>query len=197
MIDPRLRQQIDFILEIDRLKEITRRTYLASGNRRENTAEHSWHLAMLVIVLAEYAVEPIDVGHTMKLVLVHDIVEIDAGDTFAYDTDGNNSKSKRENAAADRIFGLLPPDQAQSMRALWDEFEARVTPEARFANVVDRLMPMLHNFYTDGKGWSEHGVTIDRVVERNQTIVAEGSPVLWDFVEHLLKVAIAKGYLKA
>lgn len=197
MIDPRLRQQIDFILEIDRLKEITRRTYLASGNRRENTAEHSWHLAMLVMVLAEYAVEPIDVGHTMKLVLVHDIVEIDAGDTFAYDTDGNNSKSKRENAAADRIFGLLPPDQAQSMRALWDEFEARVTPEARFANVVDRLMPMLHNFYTDGKGWSEHGVTIDRVVERNQTIVAEGSPVLWDFVEHLLKVAIAKGYLKA
>lgn len=197
MIDPRLRQQIDFILEIDRLKEITRRTYLASGNRRENTAEHSWHLAMLVIVLAEYAVEPIDVGHTMKLVLVHDIVEIDAGDTFAYDTDGNNSKSKRENAAADRIFGLLPLDQAQSMRALWDEFEARVTPEARFANVVDRLMPMLHNFYTDGKGWSEHGVTIDRVVERNQTIVAEGSPVLWDFVEHLLKVAIAKGYLKA
>jgi putative hydrolase of HD superfamily len=197
MIDPRLRQQIDFILEIDRLKEITRRTYLASGNRRENTAEHSWHLAMLVMVLAEYAAEPIDVGHTMKLVLVHDIVEIDAGDTFAYDTDGNNSKSKRENAAADRIFGLLPPDQAQSMRALWDEFEARVTPEARFANVVDRLMPMLHNFYTDGKGWSEHGVTIDRVVERNETIVAEGSPVLWDFVEHLLKVAIAKGYLKA
>ena len=197
MIDPRLRQQIDFILEIDRLKEITRRTYLASGNRRENTAEHSWHLAMLVMVLGEYAAEPIDVGHTMKLVLVHDIVEIDAGDTFAYDTDGNNSKSKRETAAADRIFGLLPPDQAQSMRALWDEFEARATPEARFANVVDRLMPMLHNFYTDGKGWSEHGVTIDRVVERNQTIVAEGSPVLWDFVEHLLKVAIAKGYLKA
>jgi putative hydrolase of HD superfamily len=197
MIDPRLRQQIDFILEIDRLKEITRRTYLASGNRRENTAEHSWHLAMLVMVLAEYAAEPIDVGHTMKLVLVHDIVEIDAGDTFAYDARGNNSKSKRENAAADRIFGLLPPDQAQSMRALWDEFEARVTPEARFANVVDRLMPMLHNFYTDGKGWSEHGVTIDRVVERNETIVAEGSPVLWDFVEHLLKVAIAKGYLKA
>lgn len=197
MIDPRLRQQIDFILEIDRLKEITRRTYLASGNRRENTAEHSWHLAMLVMVLAEYAAEPIDVGHTMKLVLVHDIVEIDAGDTFAYDTDGNNSKSKRETAAADRIFGLLPLDQAQSMRALWDEFEARATPEARFANVVDRLMPMLHNFYTDGKGWSEHGVTIDRVVERNQTIVAEGSPALWDFVEHLLKVAIAKGYLKA
>jgi putative hydrolase of HD superfamily len=197
MIDPRLRQQIDFILEIDRLKEITRRTYLASGNRRENTAEHSWHLAMLVMVLAEYAAEPIDVGHTMKLVLVHDIVEIDAGDTFAYDTDGNNSKSKRETAAADRIFGLLPLDQASRMRALWDEFEARATPEARFANVVDRLMPMLHNFYTDGKGWSEHGVTIDRVVERNQTIVAEGSPALWDFVEHLLKVAIAKGYLKA
>jgi putative hydrolase of HD superfamily len=197
MIDPRLRQQIDFILEIDRLKEITRRTYLASGNRRENTAEHSWHLAMLVMVLAEYAAEPIDVGHTMKLVLVHDIVEIDAGDTFAYDARGNSSKSERETAAADRIFGLLPPDQANRMRALWDEFEARATPEARFANVVDRLMPMLHNFYTDGKGWSEHGVTIDRVIERNQTIVAEGAPALWDFVEHLLKVAIAKGYLKA
>jgi putative hydrolase of HD superfamily len=197
MIDPRLRQQIDFILEIDRLKEITRRTYLASGNRRENTAEHSWHLAMMVLVLAEYAAEPIDVGHTMKLVLVHDIVEIDAGDTFAYDARGNSSKSERETAAADRIFGLLPPDQANRMRALWDEFEARATPEARFANVVDRLMPMLHNFYTDGKGWSEHGVTIDRVIERNQTIVAEGAPALWDFVEHLLKVAIAKGYLKA
>jgi putative hydrolase of HD superfamily len=197
MIDSRLRRQIDFILEIDRLKEITRRTYIASGKRRENTAEHSWHLAMLVMVLAEYAAEPIDAGHTMKLVLVHDIVEIDAGDTFAYDDLGNTSKAQREEDAAARIFGLLPDDQAAELRGLWDEFEARLTPEARFANVVDRLMPMLHNFTTDGKGWNENGVTIERVIERNRAVVEQGSPALWDYMEHLLKVAIAKGYLKA
>lgn len=195
MATERLKQQINFLLELDKLKEIARRTYIASGVRHENTAEHSWQIALAVLVLAEYASEPIDISHAMELTLVHDIVEIDAGDTFAYDEHGNVSKAEREQRAADRIFGLLPAEQGSAMRALWEEFESRTTPEARFANVVDRLMPMLHNFHTNGKGWNEHGVTIDRVIKRNRDVVREGSPELWAFMEELLNLAIEKGYL--
>src|SRR5690606_13001631 len=141
----RLQAQLAFLLEIDRLKRILRRTSLVGGDRRENSAEHSWHLAVMAMILAEHANEPVDALHVLKMLLVHDIVEIDAGDTFAYDVQANQDKEAREQAAAERIFGLLPADQRDEIRAMWEEFDARVTPEARFANAMDRLMPALQN----------------------------------------------------
>lgn len=155
----RLARQLEFILEIDRLKSVFRRSYLLSEERRENSAEHSWHIAVLAMVLAEYANETINIGRVMKLAVVHDIVEIDADDTFCYDEVGMSTKREREHAAATRIFGLLPEDQCDDMRGLWEEYEAMSTPESRFANALDRVMPILHNFCTNGRSWREHGVT--------------------------------------
>ncbi|MCB0047524.1 MAG: HD domain-containing protein [Caldilineaceae bacterium] len=190
----RLQQQLHFILEIDRLKAVLRQTRLMGVARRENSAEHSWHLVMLILVLAEYANEPTDILHTIKLAALHDIVEIDAGDTFAYDAAGAVDKNEREERAATRIFGLLPEDQAHEFYALWHEFEARATPEARLANAADRLMPMLHNYFTDGGTWVEHGVTRQQVMGRVQTI-DDGSHTLWDFVQSLIDDAVAQGML--
>ena len=164
MSEERLHQQLQFLLEVDRLKQVLRRNYLMDGTRRENTAEHSWHITLAVWILAEYSNVPVDLMHVVKMLLVHDIVEIDAGDTFAYDVAGHEDKDEREQRAADRLFGLLPADQRDEMRALWDEFEALQTPEARFARAVDMLMPMLHNLHSGGKGWRENGVTSDRVL---------------------------------
>ncbi len=164
----RLHQQIAFILEIDKLKSILRRTYLVNDPRHENSAEHSWHLAMMAMVLAEHANAEVNLLRVLKMLLVHDVVEIDAGDTYCYDTGGNDSKAEREMAAAHRIFGLLPNDQRDEMHQLWEEFEARQTPEARFAAALDRLMPILHNYYTQGRSWLEHGVTQTQVIDRNQ-----------------------------
>ena len=191
----RLAQQIQFIVEIDKLKRILRQTWLMDQSRRENDAEHSWHLAMMAILLAEYSREPeLDLLRVLKMVLVHDIVEIDAGDTFVYDEEGFKDKAQREQAAADRLFGMLPADQAAEFRSLWDEFEARQTPEARYAAALDRLQPNLHNYYTQGRAWQEHGVTKAQVIARNRHM-AEGAPRLWEFAQGLFDDAVRRGYL--
>src|SRR2546423_7758031 len=196
MDNERFEQQVRFILEIDKLKTIMRRTYLLNADRTENTAEHSWHLAIMAILLAEHANEPVDVARVVKMVLIHDIVEIDAGDTYFYDTAAEVDKSQREHAAADRIFGILPPDQGLEMRELWEEFEAAETADARFALALDRFIPQLHNYHTHGRSWAEHGITADRVLERN-SCMAEGSEKLWECARALLDDAIAKGFLPA
>ena len=194
MDNERFEQQIRFILEIDKLKTIIRRTYLLNADRAENTAEHSWHLAMMAILLAEHANQPVDVGRVIKMVLVHDIVEIDAGDTYFYDAAAALDKSEREHAAAGRIFGLLPLDQEKELRELWEEFEAGQTADARFALALDRFMPQLHNYHTKGRSWAEHGITADRVLERNEGM-AEGSAKLWECAQVLLNDAVEKGFL--
>ena len=190
----RLAQQLGFVVEIDRLKTVLRRTLIADRSRRENTAEHSWHIAVSALLFAEHAGEEVDLSRVVRMLLVHDVVEIDAGDTFAYDEVGYEDKAERERAAAERIFGLLPADQGGELRALWDEFEERQTAEARFANAVDRLQPMLHNFLTEGHAWRQHGVTATQVRERNRTI-AEGAPELWRFAERMIDQAVERGYI--
>lgn len=193
----RLAQQLGFIREIDKLKSVLRRTLLMDGTRYENDAEHSWHLAVMAILLREHANKPdVDVGRVVKMVLVHDIVEIDAGDTYCYDDAGNRGKVAREQVAAERLFGLLPEDQRQEFQALWEEFEARVTPEARFAAALDRVQPLMHNYYTGGVVWKQHGVNSAKVQERNRH-VGEGSRTLWEFAEELIRDAVARGYLDA
>ncbi len=196
MTDSRLTSQLAFIREIDRLKRILRRTSLIGGDRRENSAEHSWHLAMMALVLAEHANAPVDLLHTLKLLLVHDIVEIDAGDTFAYDVQANLDKEDRERAAADRIFGLLPADQCAELRGLWEEFDARATPESRFANALDRLIPALQNYENGGGTWHVAGVDREAVYRRLQPI-EEGSQVLWDTLEAMLADAVARGLIRS
>ncbi|MEX2416535.1 MAG: HD domain-containing protein [Paenibacillaceae bacterium] len=191
----RLKQQIDFLMEIDKLKLILRRTLVTDKSRFENTAEHSWHLAMFAMMLCEHANEPdLNVMRVIRMVLIHDIVEIDAGDTFIYDKVGQENKAEREQAAALRIFGILPEDQQEEIRQLWDEFEGRETSEALFAAALDRLHPLLHNYYTEGAAWKQHGITSSQVMERNAHI-AEGSEILWEFAEELIRSSVAKGYL--
>jgi putative hydrolases of HD superfamily len=191
----RLEQQIRFLIEVDKLKEVFRQTVLINSRRAENDAEHSWHLCLAVLILAEHANEPhLDVLRVLKMLLIHDLVEIDAGDTFAYDTARMADQHEREARAADRIFGLLPPDQATEFRALWDEFEARETPEARFAVACDRFQPMLLNTHTEGAAWQRHGVTSDRVLARNRHI-ADGSAAIWDYAAAMIESAVATGNL--
>ncbi len=191
----RFERQIRFILEIDKLKTIVRRTYLLNVNRAENTAEHSWHLAIMAMLLAEHANEPVDIARVIKMVLIHDIVEIDAGDTYFYDVSAELDKTERERVAAERIFGILPPDQGTELRQLWEEFEASETADARFALALDRFMPQLHNYHTQGRSWAEHGITADRVLERNASI-ADGSERLWECARALVDDAVAKGFLR-
>lgn len=191
----RLSRQIGFIIEVDQLKEIFRQTLLIKSRRQENDAEHSWHLCLVVIVLAEYANQPdLDVLRVLKMLILHDIVEIDAGDTFAYDTVGMSDQHEREAVAADRLFGLLPEDQFREFRGLWDEFEARETPEAKFAAACDRFQPMLLNLNTEGASWRKHGITRDQVVARNCHI-ADGSTAMWERISALLDAAVADGLL--
>ena len=191
----RLVRQIEFIVECDRLKEIFRQTINTQSRRAENDAEHSWHLCLCVIVLAEHANLPtLDLLRVLKMLIVHDLVEIDAGDTFAYDTAGMATQHAREVVAADRIFGLLPADQGRDLRALWDEFEARQTPESKFAAAVDRFQPMLLNCRSQGAAWQRHGVTHDRVVARNRHI-ADGCEELWRYAERMLEEVVAAGHL--
>src|SRR5262245_36310177 len=196
MDNERFERQIQFILEIDKLKNIVRRTYLLNADRAENTAEHSWHLAIMAILLAEHANEPVDVARVVKMVLIHDIVEIDAGDTYFYDTAAELDKHERECAAAERIFSLLPSDQGSELRELWEEFEKRETADARFALALDRFMPQLHNYYTQGRSWVENGISADQVLERNASM-AEGSEKLWECARALLEDAVARGFLPA
>jgi len=195
-VDGRLGQQLAFLIEVDRLKTVLRASTLASVERRENDAEHSWHLALMVPVLAEYADEPIDVGHTVRLVVIHDLVEIYAGDTPLYDDQLRTSQVERELAAADKLFGLLPDDQAREFRALWDEFEARVTPEARFAKAIDRLEPNLLNWMAGGGTWRTPGVTSDTVRTRTAHI-GEASTALGEAMNALVDGAERKGWLAA
>jgi len=169
---------------------------LTDGSRKENDAEHSWHIALMAVLLSEHADrEGIDLKHVVIMLLVHDLVEIDAGDTFCYDEKGNADKSEREKKAADRIFNLLPPDQAAYFRSLWDEFESRRTAEARFAAAMDRFQPLLHNYHTCGGTWKEHGVRKKQVVSRNQPI-ENGSTTLWEYASQLIDDAVTKRYLK-
>lgn len=181
----RLQQQMNFILEVDKLKKITRQTYLSDGSRKENDTEHSWHLALMCALLAEHAREKIDVLKTMKMVLIHDIVEIDAGDTYAYDTAGNTTKREREVKAAERIFHLLPPDQAEEMRNLWEEFEEGQTPEAKFALTLDKVQPVMLNDASGGKSWREHEVRLEQIMKRNER-TPDGSEALWAFTKGII-----------
>ncbi len=185
---------IDFLLEADKLKGVERRNWLADGSRRENTAEHSWHLGIAAMVLAPFAAEPVDVGRAVCMALVHDIVEIDAGDTFAYDqTEVAATKREREEAAADRLFGVLPLAMGEHFRALWDEYERCDTPEARFVMAVDRSAPMLLNITEGGSAWREFGITRTRVIDRNGPHVKPAVPALWAHLLDMLDVAAADG----
>lgn len=190
----RLQKQIDFLMEVDKLKSVYRQTLLLNKSRNENSAEHSWHLALLALTLQEYANEKVDLIRVIKMMLIHDIVEIDAGDTFAYDTVGSLDKEERETKAANRLFGMLPDEQKQEMLELWREFEDRVTPEAKFAAGLDRLHPMLHNYYTDGAAWKKHGITRDRVIQRN-SLIEDGSEALWEYAQRFIQDAVDKGIL--
>ena len=191
----RLERQITFVREVDKLKTIQRQTLLTDATRQENDAEHSWHLALMALILGEYADGgAVDLLHVIRMVLVHDLVEIDAGDTYCYDADGYADKAERETAAAERIFNLLPPDQATEIRALWDEFEAANTPEAKFANALDRLQPLIHNLFTNGRMWKKHGIVKSQVIGRNRTI-ADGAPDLWDYARDLIEKAVDNGNL--
>ena len=191
----RLQQQIQFLVEIDKLKQVFRQTWLMDQSRMENDAEHSWHIAVAAMLFLEYADDPkLDVLRVIKMLLVHDLVEIDAGDTYAYDEVACRDQAKREEKGAQRIFGLLPPDQAVEFRGLWEEFEARQTSEARFAAALDRFQPLLHNYLTGGRAWLDHAVTSDRVLVRNSPVV-DGAPRLGQYAEDLIRDAVAKGYL--
>jgi putative hydrolases of HD superfamily len=191
----RLEAQIRFMVEIDKLKTVLRQTRLMDSSRQENTAEHSWHLAVMTLLLGEYAEPGTDLTRVLKMVLVHDIVEIDAGDTFAYDAVANQDKAEREERAATRLFGLLPADQGDMVMALWQEFEAQATSEARFANALDRLQPLLLNYMTGGGTWKKAGVTLEKVQARMAPI-GKASKMLGDYVNHILEDSLAKGYIQ-
>lgn len=192
----RLDRQFDFLRETDKLKQIGRQSYLADGSRKENDAEHSWHLALMAVLLSSYAEKDIDVLRVMTMVLVHDIVEIDAGDTYAYDTNGNATKRERETRAADRIFNILPEDQAEYLRSLWEEFEEQATPESAFANMLDKLQPLMLNDASGGKSWKEHGVKLGQVLNRNKN-TANGSKELWEYArKNFIEPNVEKGILK-
>lgn len=190
----RLKQQIDFVLEVDKVKNIFRQTYLADGKRKENDAEHSWHLALMAVLLKEYANEDVDLGKVVPMVLIHDLVEIGAGDTYAYDEAAAATQEARERAAAEQIFGLLPQDQCQWLKELWEEFEAYETPEAKFAHTLDNCQPLFLNDATDGISWVEHQVKKSQVYKRNKKTM-EGSQVIWDYMEILIDKHVKKGHI--
>ncbi|NLM10505.1 MAG: HD domain-containing protein [Clostridiaceae bacterium] len=191
----KLKQQISFIVEIDKLKNIFRQSYLTDKSRHENDAEHSWHLAIMAFLLAGHVDEGIDILKVIKMVLMHDLVEIDAGDTYCYDEKAKQDKREREEKCAERIFKMLPEEQCREMYELWEEFERMETAEAKYAAALDRLQPVLLNYFSEGKSWKEHGICIEQVIERNSGI-KNCSPKLWKFVEELLHDAVKKGYLK-
>ena len=191
----RLQQQLTFLVEADRLKGILRQTTLCDGSRAENSAEHSWHLALMATVLAEHVASEVDVGRVLRMVLVHDLVEIDAGDTFAYDAAANVGREERERRAAERIFGLLPGEQGSELRALWEEFEAQTTLEARFAAALDRLQPLLNNHHSAGGSWRVHGVSRDDVVRRMRPI-EDALPALWPTVLDIIEQNCALGFIR-
>ena len=190
----RLSQQLSFIREIDKLKTITRQTLLMDGSRYENDAEHSWHLCAMALILSEYSNSPIDVAKVLTMVLIHDLVEVYAGDTCCYDVAANKDKAERETAAAEKIFGLLPVEQGGRLKSIWEEFEEKESAESKFAAALDRLQPIMHNHATEGAAWKKHGVTRSMVDERNDHI-RDGSEVLWREFRRIADDAVDKGYL--
>lgn len=192
----RLDRQFDFIREIDKEKKIGRQTYITDASRKENDAEHAWHAAVMAVLLSEYANERIDVLKTVSMILMHDLVEIDAGDTYAYDEEGKKTQRQREEHAAQRIYGMLPKDQEKKMRSLWEEFEEGITPEAKFARTMDHIQPILLNAAADGKGWTEHGVALSQILKRNAS-TPEGSKELWKYAkENWIDENVKKGKIK-
>ncbi len=193
MDEKRLEQQIAFCREIDKEKFIGRQTWLTGAVRKENDAEHAWHMAVMTVLLSEYANEEIDVLRTMTMLLIHDLVEIYAGDTYAYDEEGKKTQKSRELAAADRLFQMLPEDQGEKFREIWEEFEAENTPESRFARTMDNLQPMMLNAATDGKSWADRGIRLSQILGRNKN-TAKGSEVLWEYAkENFLQPNLEKG----
>ena len=189
-----LELSLKFVVEIDKLKSVLRRTTLTDGSRYENTAEHSWHITLMAVLLADHGPEDLDLMRAVKMLLVHDIVEIDAGDTFCYDEVGSQDKAEREERAAERLFGMRPEAQAREVRELWQEFEARESPEARFANAMDRAQPILQNLETRGHSWQQHGIRLGQVLERNRPI-EDGAPGLWRLLRRRLEEAVEEGWL--
>ncbi|MDE6435101.1 MAG: HD domain-containing protein [Lachnospiraceae bacterium] len=190
----RLDKQFEFFREIDKEKEITRHTFLADATRRENDAEHAWHMAVMTLLLSEYANEEIDVLKTITMLLIHDIVEIDAGDTYAYDEKGKETQAEREEMAAQRIFHMLPKDQAEKLYDLWHEFEAQETPEAKFARCMDNIQPMMLNDASNGLAWEENQVKISQILKRNER-TALGSQKLWDYMKGILQRNMEEGHI--
>lgn len=190
-----LLKQIEFIKEIDKVKYIQRKTKLFNSDRQENDAEHSWHLALMALVLAEHSNTPIDVLKVVKMVLIHDIVEIDAGDTFIYDSQKNHANTDEERVAAQRIFGILPEPQASELIEIWEEFEAGESAEAKFARAMDRLEPLLQNTSNNGGTWNEFGVGYDQVYQK-KSVIKNGSQAIWEFAEQLINDSVDKGILK-
>jgi len=193
--DERFKKQMDFILEIDKLKDIGRQTYLSNGIRKENDAEHSWHLAIMAYLLSEHANEEVDIAKVMLMVLLHDIVEIDAGDTYAYDEEAYKTKADRESKAAERIFRILPKDQGSYMKALWEEFEENETKDARFANSLDKLQPLMLNDATGGVAWREHAAKADKVKKRFDS-TKTGSEKIWEYGNSLIEKNQCEGKLE-
>lgn len=197
MAKSRLEMQMEFCKEIDKEKQITRQTYLTDGSRKENDAEHAWHMAIMAAVLQEYSNEKIDLLRSIIMMLIHDVVEIDAGDTFAYDEDGKRDQRERELKAANRLFNILPEDQARYFKQLWDEFEAMSTPEASFARTLDNVQPTMLNASSNGKSWNEKGVHIDQIMER-QSYTGDGSKTLWEYsFDNYIKPNIENGVIKS
>ena len=194
-MDERLQKQLDFILEIDKEKNIFRQTHLSGHGRNENDAEHAWHMAIMAYLLQEYSNEKIDVARVMLMCLIHDVVEIDAGDTYAYDAEGLKTQKAREEAAKERLYSMLPEDQKADLVAIFDEFEERKTPEAKFARALDNLQPLLLNHSNGGGDWKNHDVTAEQVYGR-QSRTREGSEKLFEVTDQNLKENIAKGNLK-
>lgn len=191
-----LNKLFDFLIEIDKEKSIVRQNYITDGSRKENDAEHAWHMAVMTLLLSGYANEKIDVLRTISMLLIHDLVEIDAGDTYAYDEDAKKTKEEREKKCADRIFSMLPESQGRYMRSLWEEFEERKTPEAKFAYTMDHIQPLMLNSTTEGKSWKEHGIRLSQVMKRNEH-TAEGSEDLWEYAYNtFIKPNAEKGILK-
>ena len=194
-MDQRLQKQLEFCLKLDEAKNILRQTHLSQHGRRENDAEHAWHMAVMAYVLRDYANEPVDVGKLLIMCLIHDIVEIEAGDTYAYDEAGKKTQAEREAAARDKLFGMLPADQAAELADLFDEFDEGKSPEARFANAMDNLQPLILNHSNDGKDWADHQVTYDQVFQR-QSRTEAGSKVLFDYTQQVLDDHVKKGNLR-
>lgn len=190
----RLDQQLLFSAEIDKMTDVLRRTLLINKSRRENDAEHSWHIAAMATLFSEYTVEPVNVSRAVQMCVVHDIVEIDAGDTFAYDVQGNSDKAEREKEAADKLFAKLPPDQGEMIRSLWEEFDAMETPDAKYAACMDRLQPFLHNTLTDGHTWDE-GKVVRESVEKRMAVIKEFMPEVYKWVAANIDRSVQKGWL--